>query len=300
VFISLVIVIIVLILYMIKRLHYEKELVKAKELAESANKAKNNFISNISHELRTPVAVVMSSNQLLDLNMKKVNNEYSHSNHKNINIIKQNCYRLLRLTNNIIDMAKIDSGFMDLRLKNIDIIFLLESMVTSVIPYAQIKNIDIIFDTMDEELIMSVDPDKIERIVLNLISNAIKFSKNDTVIIVNVEKEDNILLFSVKDTGIGMHKKHLDSIFDKFTQIDDTMVRKNEGSGIGLSLVKSFVNLHEGNIRVKSEVSKGSEFIVELPIKVLEENCDDTNNYEVEQDDSAVIKTIVEFSDIYF
>ncbi|MDO7203327.1 HAMP domain-containing sensor histidine kinase [Paraclostridium bifermentans] len=184
--ISLLIVIASLILYTVKKMNYQKELIKAKETAENMHKSQSNFISNISHELRTPVAVIMSANQILDINMKKVNNSYSESNLNKTNIIKQNCNRLLRLTNNIIDIAKVDSGFMNLKLKNLDIIFLLESIVTSVIPYADCKNIDIIFDTNCEELIMSVDPDKIERIVLNLISNAIKFSKDNTNIYINV------------------------------------------------------------------------------------------------------------------
>lgn len=297
--ISLIIVIIVLVLYMIKRLHYEKELLKAKELAENTNKAQNNFISNISHELRTPIAVIMSSNQLLELNIRKEKSNYLESNIQKTNIIKQNCNRLIRLTNNIIDIAKIDSGFMDLKTKNIDIVFLIESIVNSVVPYAATKNIDIVFDTNEEEVIMSIDPDKIERIILNLMSNAIKFSQENTNIYVTVEKLEYTLICSVKDTGIGMEQKHLDNIFERFTQIDDIMVRKNEGSGIGLSLVKSFINLHGGDIKVKSSVGEGSEFTVYLPIK-LDENSELEITYEVSDMDAVVLKTSVEFSDIYF
>lgn len=302
--ISLIIVIIVLVLYMIKRLHYEKELLKAKELAENTNKAQNNFISNISHELRTPIAVIMSSNQLLELNIKKEKSiyeksTYNESNLQKTNIIKQNCNRLIRLTNNIIDIAKIDSGFMNLKTKNIDIVFLIESIANSVIPYAATKNIDIVFDTNEEEVIMSIDPDKIERIILNLMSNAIKFSQENTNIYVTVEKSEDTLMCSVKDTGIGMEQKHLDNIFERFTQIDDIMVRKNEGSGIGLSLVKSFINLHGGDIKVKSSVGEGSEFTVYLPIK-LDENSELEITYEVSDMDAVVLKTSVEFSDIYF
>lgn len=297
--ISLIIVIIVLVLYMIKRLHYEKELLKAKELAENTNKAQNNFISNISHELRTPIAVIMSSNQLLELNIKKEKSNYNESNIQKTSIIKQNCNRLIRLTNNIIDIAKIDSGFMNLKTKNIDIVFLIESIVNSVVPYAATKNIDIVFDTNEEEVIMSIDPDKIERIILNLMSNAIKFSQENTNIYVTVEKLEDTLICSVKDTGIGMEQKHLDNIFERFTQIDDIMVRKNEGSGIGLSLVKSFINLHGGDIKVKSSVGEGSEFTVYLPIK-LDENSELEITYEVSDMDAVVLKTSVEFSDIYF
>jgi signal transduction histidine kinase len=298
--ISLLIVIISLVLYTIKKLDYEKELIKAKETAEGMHKSQSNFISNISHELRTPVAVIMSANQILDINMQKTKNDYSESNFNKINIIKQNCNRLLRLTNNIIDMAKIDSGFMNLKLKNIDIIFLLESIVTSVIPYADCKNIDIIFDTNCEELIMCVDPDKIERIVLNLISNAIKFSKDNTNIYINVNAYENEskLEFSVRDTGIGMESKDLEKIFDRFTQVDDIMVRKNEGSGIGLSLVKIFTKLHNGDIIVNSKLGEGSEFIIVLPIKILK--SENMYSSETNQYNSIDSQAALEFSDIKF
>ena len=162
------------------------------------------------------------------------------------------------------------------------------------------ENIDIIFDTNCEELIMSVDPDKIERIVLNLISNAIKFSKDNTKINIdiNVDNLKNILEFSVKDTGIGMKEEDLERIFDRFTQVDDTMIRKNEGSGIGLSLVKIFTNMHGGNVIVNSKLGEGSEFIVVLPIKVIETNKFD--NFEIDSYNSIESKTSVELSDIDF
>ncbi|WP_373600972.1 sensor histidine kinase [Paraclostridium bifermentans] len=298
--ISLLIALITLTSYTIKKLQYEKELIKAKEFAENMNKSQSNFISNISHELRTPVAVIMSSNQMLDININRVENEYTESNSEKIDIIKQNCNRLLRLINNIIDIAKVESGFMNLKLVNIDIINLLESITTSVIPYATSKNIDIVFDTSHEELIMSADPDKIERILLNLISNAIKFSKDNMSIYVNVYADElsNILTFSVKDTGIGIEDSYLEKIFEKFTQVDDVMVRKNEGSGIGLSLVKTFTNLHGGEVEVKSELGKGSEFIIKIPIKIVDE--ENIQNSQLDKDESKGLKAALEFSDIDF
>lgn len=298
--ISLLIALITLTSYTIKKLQYEKELIKAKEFAENMNKSQSNFISNISHELRTPVAVIMSSNQMLDININRIENEYTESNNEKIDIIKQNCNRLLRLINNIIDIAKVESGFMNLKLVNIDIINLLESITTSVIPYATSKNIDIVFDTSHEELIMSADPDKIERILLNLISNAIKFSKDNMSIYVNVYADElsNILTFSVKDTGIGIEDSYLEKIFEKFTQVDDVMVRKNEGSGIGLSLVKTFTNLHGGEVEVKSELGKGSEFIIKIPIKIVDE--ENIQNSQLDKDESKGLKAALEFSDIDF
>ena len=112
---------------------------------------------------------------------------------------------------------------------------------------------------------------KIERVLLNLHSNAIKFSYDDGIIYVNVNKKEENVIISVRDFGIGMSEKYLDKIFDRFIQVDNTMTRKNEGSGIGLSIVKSFVSLHNGSISVKSKENEGSEFVINLPINLIED-----------------------------
>lgn len=118
---------------------------------------------------------------------------------------------------------------------------------------------------------MALDCAKIERVLLNLLSNAIKFSYVDGIIYVNVNKKEENVIISVRDFGIGMSEKYLDKIFDRFIQVDNTMTRKNEGSGIGLSIVKSFVSLHNGSISVKSKENEGSEFVINLPINLIED-----------------------------
>ena len=291
---SLLFTVIILSINYSKMKLYEKEILKAKDIAENTAKIQNNFVCNISHELRTPVAVIMSSSQLLDL---KINNDMPVKNDANMNIIRQNCYRLLRLVNNIIDIAKFDSGFMNLRLKNVEIISLLENLVLSIVPYATSKNLEVIFDTEEEELIMCVDPDKIERMVLNLLSNAIKFSNSEGKIFANISKVDDCILFSVKDEGIGIDQENLNNIFEKFAQVDDTMIRQNEGSGIGLSLVKSFVDLHNGNIYVSSNLGKGSIFTIELPIRTLEN--ENIYTYSIDDSQNDLLNTNIELSDIY-
>lgn len=292
--ILLLITIIILILNVNKRIIYEREIIKAKDAAENTAKIQSDFICNISHELRTPIAVIMSSNQLLDY---KIKNCMPIEDNSNVKIIQQNCYRLLRLVNNVIDVARVDSGFMNLRLANVEIISLLENLVLSIIPYAKNRNIEVVFDTDDEEIYMSVDPDKIERIVLNLLSNAIKFSKENGVIHANVTRQKDTLFFSIEDNGVGIDSENLQKIFNKFSQVEDTMIRKNEGSGIGLSLVKSFVNLHGGSIYVDSELGIGSTFVIELPIKLL----DDENiyTYSMDPNDSDMLTTNIELSDIF-
>lgn len=277
----------------------EAELRKAKIEAENANIAKSNFIANISHELRTPIAVILSGIQLIEANIKdSLENKRNLNNH--IKTIKQNCYRLLRLVNNIIDVTKIDAGFRKLNSKNINIINLIENITTSVIEYAKLKGITIIFDTDEEERIITVDPDKIERIFLNLLSNAIKFTPKNGHIFVKILNEAENVIISVEDTGIGIPSEKKEMIFEKFQQIDNTFTRKNEGSGIGLSIVKSFVELHEGKISLSSELDKGSKFIVTLPVKNLKEDQIQKSLNQAEHSSGFVDILNIEFSDIYF
>lgn len=295
--IGLFTIIIALIIFIINRTKYAKELLKAKQLAEEISKSKGHFISNISHELRTPVTVIMSAMQLIKLKIGDDKFYEENGINNNLSIINQNCYRLLRLINNIIDTAKIESGFMEFKAININAVELVESITQSVIPHAKTKDLEVIFDTTEEEIYMAVDPNKIDRIILNLLSNAIKFSKKGGSIEVTTDKIDDIFKISVKDSGIGIEQKKIEKIFEKFVRVDESFMRVNEGSGIGLSIVKSFVELHKGKIYVTSNLGEGSEFIIEIPIKLLDEKNDEVFE---EEDDEVIIKTKVEFSDIYF
>lgn len=278
----------------------EMELKKAKVEAENANMAKNNFIANISHELRTPIAVILSGIQLIEANINN-NLAINQQNFYNyIKTIKQNCYRLLRLINNIIDVTKIDAGFRNLHLKNLNIISLAENITTSVIEHAKLKGITVLFDTDEEERIISVDPDKMERILLNLLSNAIKFTSKDGYIFVNISNESKKVIISVEDTGIGIPMEKEQMIFERFQQIDNTFTRKNEGSGIGLSIVKSFVELHGGKVSVSSVMGKGSKFIIELPVKSLDQDQSQKLQNQIENSNGCVDVLNIELSDIYF
>ena len=180
-----------------------------------------------------------------------------------------------------------------LNLSAVNVVNLIEMLVASVVPYAESKNLNLIFDTNKEDVILKVDSDKLERIILNLLSNAIKFSKPNGEIRVTLNFED-CLYISVTDNGIGIAKENLNKIFDKFTQLDTSFSRKNEGSGIGLSIVKSFVLLHNGKISVKSELNKGTSFLIELPLT-------ETSNIETEDAsyDNLSENVKIELSDIY-
>ncbi len=255
------------------------------------------FFSNISHEFKTPLNVILGSIQLLE-SMKK-NNELEGGNHiyKYVNIMKQNCYRLLRLINNIIDINKADNKFLEARFCNHDIVRIIEDITLSVAEFGKNKGITIIFDTEVEEKIIACDADKIERIMLNLLSNSIKYTESQGEILVNIfDKEDKINV-SIKDTGIGIPNEKLKTIFDRFEQIEYSLGKRKEGSGIGLSLVKSFVELHNGRIWAESEVGVGTEFFMELPSKQISQ--EESNLTYRDYSSNLVERINIEFSDIY-
>ena len=289
--IGLLSMILVLLWYIVYKKRYEKAILNAMHNAEEASKIKTHFISNISHELKTPINVIMSAIQLINYNTKE---SPSYSKNKNtLAIIDDNCKRLLRLINNLIDVQKHELDDTKLNLSAVNVVNLIEMLVASVVPYAESKNLNLIFDTNKEDVILKVDSDKLERIILNLLSNAIKFSKPNGEIRVTLNFED-CLYISVADNGIGIAKENLNKIFDKFTQLDTSFSRKNEGSGIGLSIVKSFVLLHNGKISVKSDLNKGTIFLIELPLT-------ETSNIETEDAsyDNLSENVKIELSDIY-
>ena len=215
---------------------------------------------------------------------------------KYIDSLKQNSYRLSKLINNIDDLSKIEAGFFKLNLTNNNIVQVVERIVKGVNDFTESKDLNIIFDTDIEEKIIACDPEKIERIVLNLISNGIKFSNEGDEIIVDIKGKNEFVEISVKDTGIGIEGKHLDMIFERFKQVDKSLSRNTEGTGVGLSLVKAIVELHGGSISVESKFGKGSKFKVKFPSrKVLHENM--LYSSKVHNGDQSIK---VELSDVYF
>jgi signal transduction histidine kinase len=190
-------------------------------------------------------------------------------------------------------------GFFSLHLKNNNIIKFIEDITLSIVKYASLKGINIVFDTEIEEKITAFDAEKIEKIMLNLLSNSIKFTKHGGNIDVTIYDRKEYILISVKDTGVGIPLDMLEKIFDTFAQVDASFRRHAEGSGIGLSLVKSLVKMHEGEITVKSQLGIGSEFIIKLPIKLMESESN-AHKHKASDLNYNVEKTKIEFSDIYF
>ena len=271
--------------------------IKYKEIKE-IEKAKSQFFANLSHEIKTPINIIYSCIQLLDINKKNGEKSLSDAYNKYEHTLKQNCYRLLRLVNNLVDMTKIDSGYMKLIFINCEIVSLVEDITLSIVPYVESKNINIVFDTYIEELKIRCDPESMERVILNLLSNAIKFTNNNGNISVIVEADDKYVFIRVKDDGIGISKDIREDIFNRFVQEDKSLNRKNEGSGIGLALVKSLVELHDGEVYLE-DVSEGSEFVVKLPNIKINEEVNNHNRVMDVESKPLVQKINIEFSDIY-
>ena len=272
----------------------EKEIEEAKRYDE----LKTQFFSTISHEFKTPLNIILGVIQLLEIKNKINLNNSNHDNLKAIKTMKQNCYRLVRLINNIIDITRLDAGFMKINLENYNIVEVVENITLSVRDYVNSYGINLVFDTEIEEKIIKCDVDMIERIIMNLLSNAIKFTEKGGNIEVNIYDTEDEITISVKDSGIGIPEEKINSIFNRFEQVDSTLKRNQEGSGIGLSLVKSLIEAHNGNITVNSKLNKGSEFIIKLPDD-KEDNTIEIKNEIPISSDEKVERIKVEFSDIY-
>ena len=259
------------------------------------NSVNSNFFSNLSHELKTPVNIIYSSVQLMS--SLKDRDQYSLIEYFNKyeKSVKQNCLRMLRLINNLIDITKIDSGMTKLDLVLVDIVPFVEDLTLSLIPYTKYKNLNITFDTNVEKLYLKIDTYAFERILLNLLSNAIKFNNFDGSILVSIESFDTNVTISIKDTGIGIPDGYSDLIFNRFYKVDNSFSRRTEGSGIGLAITKNLTELQGGRISINENYKDGSEFIITFP-KTSQIGIYTDTNYKYYVDDEKILS---ELSDIY-
>lgn len=244
---------------------YENQILYAELIRNE--KYKNNYFVNLSHELRTPLNVILSTQQLitsLNTNNKPISKKKLDYYMITLN---RNSNRLLNLINNIIDTSKIDSGSYKLNMKKVDIVYLVEECVLSMKDFIEGKGIELIIDPEVEEKIICCDEAEIEKCVINLIANSTKFTQSGGQIEVKILDLGMNVKIVVKDSGIGIEKKYHESIFDRFNQAYNKISEEHGGSGLGLTLTKQIVNLHNGEISVDSIYGEGSEFVIILPIK---------------------------------
>lgn len=230
-------------------------------------KYKNNYFVNLSHELRTPLNVILSIEQLISSLTKSGVQISIEKMDTYMSTLKGNSQRLLNLINNIIDTSKIDSGFYRLDKEEVNIVTLVEDTALSMVELAEVKGLEIIIDPEIEELFINCDKLDIERCIINLIGNAIKFTDVGGTITVSICELEGKVKIGVKDTGIGIDEKYHKNIFDRFGQVNSVSSEVFGGSGLGLTLTKNLINLHGGEITVISEIGKGSEFSIILPIQ---------------------------------
>ena len=269
-----------------KSIQLEKELNRIKE----KNKFKTEFLSNVAYDIKKPINKIFETNNNLIENKGKYNSE-NINNHTRL--VKQNCYRLIRLLNNIEYVSRIDNGTCTLELRKCDIVKLLENIVKISKTYTDKKGIDISFKSEVNKKILSLDIDKVEKIILNILSNAIKFTDTGGKIDINLYMHNEQVCISIKDTGIGIPKDKTEVIFENFEQLDTTLSRGCEGTGMGLSVVKKLANLNNIKINVESELNKGSEFIITLPNNIVSKNIKLQDKFAQDE------KIDIEFSDIY-
>ena len=231
---------------------------------KEVDRQKTTFFQNISHEFRTPLTLILGP---LETIVAEKFGRLGRSVKDQLAVIQRNAGRLLGLINQLLDLSKLDEKKMPLRIVRGDILSLVSDTITSFKPYADKLGIRLTLTDESKATEMDYDPQMMEKVLINLISNALKFTSSGGWINLSVGEINagkNIAI-SIKDSGKGISQKELPYIFDRFHQVDGTMTRNQEGTGIGLSLVKEFVELHGGRVEVDSIIDKGSEFRIILP-----------------------------------
>ncbi len=229
------------------------------------NEMKSTFFTDITHELKTPLTLILGPAN--ELSSDKSLNSYAA---KQAEHIKNSAYKLLRLVNQLMEFRKIEKGLNDkLFVKRCDICELLKEVFSFFEPMAQSRNIDYSLITKDDSIIAYIDPDKIEKVIFNLISNAFKYSMDDSKISVSInlisnENNSEEVVISIEDSGIGISLEHQGKIFERFYQINQ--IHTQSTGGIGLYMAKALIEQHNGSIKVKSTLGEGSCFIINIPV----------------------------------
>jgi signal transduction histidine kinase len=242
------------------------ELEEARKIAVAANKAKSEFLANISHELRTPLNSIIGFSEVMKDGMT---GPLSEEQKGFLHDIWGSGKHLLRLINDILDLSKIEAGMMELELSEVSPKELLEGGLYMFREKALRHRIQLTTKVSADvaSLTITADERKLKQVVLNLVSNALKFSPDGGTVGISAEKSGDSLVISVTDTGIGMAREDIGKLFQPFRQLDTTLTKKYEGTGLGLHLCRKFVELHGGAIRVESEVGKGSRFSFSIPVR---------------------------------
>ncbi|HEY9810407.1 MAG TPA: response regulator [Halomicronema sp.] len=248
---------------------HEAELAQqnAAEVALAANKAKSEFLANMSHELRTPLTAILGLSEAL---RDEVFGPLTTKQHQKLATIEQSGQHLLELINDVLDLAKIESGKMDLQMANTDILGLCQASLAFVRQQAYQKQIKLSSQISPHIKQVELDERRIRQVLINLLSNAVKFTPEGGQVWIEVDGnlEQEILTFTIADTGIGISQENITKLFKPFVQLDSSFTRRYAGTGLGLALVRQVVELHGGSVSLESEIGQGSRFTVSLPWKL--------------------------------
>ncbi|MFQ5738997.1 MAG: two-component regulator propeller domain-containing protein, partial [Acidobacteriota bacterium] len=246
---------------------HEKTIKEHRQRLIEMDKVKTRFFANVSHEFRTPLTLTIGP---LEDALSGAYGQAEGEMREQLEMMLRNSRRLLRLVNQLLDISKLEAGKMELKARSLDLVQFLRHIVHSFSSQAERKNITFQLSCEEERVVVDVDPEKLEKVVFNLLSNAFKFTPCNGKIWLSVssgsdpEGKESIVI-CVKDTGSGIPKQELPQIFDRFRQVEDSSGLAGAGTGIGLSLAKDLVELHGGDIRAESQLGFGSEFVVTLP-----------------------------------
>ncbi|MBI5789682.1 MAG: response regulator [Candidatus Schekmanbacteria bacterium] len=249
--------------FAIEKVRLLEKLEKANQDLLEANRLKSEFLANMSHELRTPLNSIIGFSELM---LDRIPGELNTDQEQCLNDILESGQHLLTLINDILDIAKIESGKTELNMEYFDLRQLVDKVERTVASLVGQKSqlLEIFLDKQIGEVY--ADGRKIKQVLLNLLSNSIKFTPEGGTIRVEAALKPDHYLIRVRDTGIGLRKEEFDIIFDEFRQVDGSCTRKYEGTGLGLALAKRFVEMHKGKIWVESEIGKGSCFSFTIPL----------------------------------